>query len=220
MVLKSKPTDMINPRIEVVLSKIKKDIEYENQNIDHIPSEHRLNAISENIGMFYNTLLKSLSAKKILEIGTSVGYSTLWFSDAILENDKTGKDGLIFTIEGNDEKIKKATQNFADAGVQNLISIKNGDALKNLTALADDSSYLRFFDFIFIDADKERYIEYFDLCLPMLRTGGVIGADNILKPKRFNALMEKYLDHVRRKENVQTVTVPIDNGEEITLKTM
>ena len=53
----------------------------------------------------------------------------------------------------------------------------------------------------------------------MLRTGGIIGADNILKPKRFNALMEKYLEHVRRKENVQTVTVPIDNGEEITLKT-
>ena len=98
MVLKSKSTDMINPKIEIVLSKIKKDIEYENQNIDHISSEHRLNAISENIGMFYNTLLKSLSAKKILEIGTSVGYSTLWFSDAILENDKTGNDGLIFTI--------------------------------------------------------------------------------------------------------------------------
>ena len=63
-----------------------------------------------------------------------------------------------------------------------------------------------------------KVIEYFDLCLPLVRKGGIIGADNILLPERFNEMMADYLSHVRSNPNVQSVTVPIDNGEEVTIK--
>ena len=56
------------------------------------------------------------------------------------------------------------------------------------------------------------------MCLPLVRKDGIIGADNILFPERFNEMMGDYLSHVRNNPNVQSITVPIDNGEEITIK--
>ncbi len=161
---------MVNEKIQNVLSRLEKDIDYENSHRDEIPGEKRLNCISRNIGMFYNTLLMSINAKKILEIGIS-----------------------------------------------SLIKIRKGEARKILDEIKEEFGE-NYFDFIFIDADKESYIEYFDLCLPLVRKGGIIGADNILLPERFNEMMADYLSHVRSNPNVQSVTVPIDNGEEVTIK--
>ena len=206
---------MINEKIQNVLSRLEKDIDYENSHRDEIPSEKRLNCISKNIGMFYNTLLKSSNAKNILEIGMSVGYSGLWFADAVISN--TQSNGQIITIDREKFKIDNATRNFEEAGVGSLIKIMEGEARKILYEIKDEFNE-NYFDFIFIDADKESYIEYFDLCLPLVRKGGIIAADNILFPERFNQIMVDYLSHIKSKSNVQSVTVPIDNGEEITIK--
>ena len=206
---------MINEKIQSVLSRLEKDIDYENKHRDEITSEKRLNCISKNIGMFYNIMLKSINAKNILEIGTSVGYSGLWFADAVLSN--TQSEGQIITIDRVKFKIDNAIQNFKEAEVSSLIKIKEGEARKILREIKEEFSE-NYFDFIFIDADKESYIEYFDLCLPLVKKGGIIGADNILFPERFNQLMTDYISYVRKKSNVQSVTVPIDNGEEITIK--
>ena len=165
--------------------------------------------------MFYNVLLKSINAKKILEIGMSVGYSGLWFADAVMSS--TQSDGQNITIDREKFKIDKATRNFEEAGVRSLIKIKQGVAKKILHEIKEEFDE-NYFDFIFIDADKESYIEYFDICLPLVRKGGIIGADNILFPERFNEMMGDYLSHVRSNSNVQSVTIPIDNGEEITIK--
>jgi len=208
---------MINEKIQNVLSRLENDIDYENSHLDEIPSEKRLNCISKNIGMFYNILLKSINAKKILEIGTSVGYSGLWFADVVMSNTQSESNGKIITIEREKFKIDNATQNFEEAGVGSLIKIREGEARKILREIKEEFSE-NYFDFIFIDADKESYIEYFDLCLPLVRKGGIIGADNILFPERFNEMMADYLSHVKSKPNVQSVTVPIDNGEEVTIK--
>ena len=205
---------MINEKIQNVLLRLEKDIDYENNHRSEVPSEERLNCISKNIGMFYNIMLKSINAKKILEIGMSVGYSGLWFADAIMSNTQ---DGQIITIDREQFKIDSATRNFEEAGVSSLIKIREGEARKILHEIKEEFGE-NYFDFIFIDADKESYIEYFDLCLPLVRKGGIIGADNILFPERFNEMMEDYLSHVRSNPNVQSVTVPIDNGEEITFK--
>jgi len=205
---------MINEKIQNVLSRLEKDIDYEEMHRDEIPSEKRLNCISKNIGTFYNIMLKSINAKKILEIGMSVGYSGLWFADAIMSNTQ---DGQITTIDREQFKIDSATRNFEEAGVSSLIKIRKGEARKILDEIKEEFGE-NYFDFIFIDADKESYIEYLDLCLPLVRKGGIIGADNILLPERFNEMMADYLSHVRSNPNVQSVTVPIDNGEEVTIK--
>ena len=206
---------MINEKIQNVLSRLEKDIDYENNHRDEVPSEERLNCISKNIGMFYNIMLKSINAKKILEIGMSVGYSGLWFADAIMSNAQS--DGQITTIDREKFKIDSATRNFEEAEVSSLITIREGEAKKILHEMKEEYGE-NYFDFIFIDADKESYIEYFDLCLPLVRKGGIIGADNILFPERFNEMMADYLSHVRSNPSVQSVTVPIDNGEEVTFK--
>ena len=206
---------MINEKIQNVLSRLEKDIDYENSHRSEVPSEERLNCISKNIGMFYNIMLKSINAKKILEIGMSVGYSGLWFADAEMSSTQSG--GQLITIDREKFKIDKATQNFEEAGVSYLIKIKEGEARKILHEIKEEFG-VNYFDFIFIDADKESYIEYFDLCLPLVRKGGIIGADNILFPERFNEMMADYLSHVRSNPSVQSVTVPIDNGEEVTFK--
>ena len=206
---------MINEKIQNVLSRLEKDIDYESSHRSEVPSEERLNCISKNIGMFYNIMLKSINAKKILEIGMSVGYSGLWFADAVMSSAQS--DGQIITIDREKFKIDKATKNFEEAGVDFLIKIREGEAKKILHEIKEEFGE-NYFDFIFIDADKESYIEYFDLCLPLVRKGGIIGADNILFPERFNEMMADYLSHVRNNPNVQSVTVPIDNGEEITFK--
>ena len=205
---------MINEKIQNVLSRLEKDIDYENSHRDEVPSEKRLNCISKNIGTFYNIMLKSIHAKNILEIGMSVGYSGLWFADAIMSNTQNGQ---IITIDREQFKIDSATRNFEEAGVSSLIKIREGEARKILHEIKEEFGE-NYFDFIFIDADKESYIEYFDLCLPLVRKGGIIGADNILFPERFNKMMADYLSHVRNNPNVQSVTVPIDNGEEVTIK--
>jgi predicted O-methyltransferase YrrM len=205
---------MINEKIQNVLSRLEKDIDYENSHRDEVPSEKRLNCISKNIGTFYNIMLKSICAKNILEIGMSVGYSGLWFADAIMSSTQ---DGQIITIDREQFKIDTATRNFEEAGVSSLIKIREGEARKILHEIKEEFGE-NYFDFIFIDADKESYIEYFDLCLPLVRKGGIIAADNILFPERFNKMMADYLSHVRSNPNVQSVTVPIDNGEEVTIK--
>jgi len=206
---------MINEKIQYVLSRLEKDIDYETNHLDEIPSEKRLNCISKNIGMFYNILLKSINAKNILEIGMSVGYSGLWFADAVMSNKQL--NGQIITIDREKFKIDSARRNFEEAGADSLIKIREGEARKILHEIKAEFNE-NYFDFIFIDADKESYIEYFDLCLPLVRKGGIIGADNILLPERFNEMMADYLSHVRSNPNVQSVTVPIDNGEEVTIK--
>ncbi|PXF27550.1 MAG: hypothetical protein CXX67_05260 [Thaumarchaeota archaeon] len=204
-----------NEKIQYVLSRLEKDIDYETKHLDEIPSEKRLNCISKNIGMFYNILLKSINAKNILEIGMSVGYSGLWFADAVMSNKQL--NGQIITIDREKFKIDSARRNFEEAGADSLIKIREGEARKILHEIKAEFNE-NYFDFIFIDADKESYIEYFDLCLPLVRKGGIIGADNILFPERFNEMMADYLSHVRSKSNVQSVTIPIDNGEEVTIK--
>jgi predicted O-methyltransferase YrrM len=205
---------MLDSKIDTVLKKLEEQEKFEQENPYETPNPEKLLAIGRNTGIFYNVLLKSKNAKKILEIGMSAGYSTIWFAEAISK--KTG--GKIITIDQDKKKIERAKRNFEDAGLSDLIDIRHGDALEVLLDIKNESNSSESFDFVFIDADKERYIQYFDIILPMVKPGGLIGADNILFPERFQKFANLYVKHIRNNPKIRSVTIPIDNGEELSLK--
>jgi predicted O-methyltransferase YrrM len=199
-------------KIAHVLHSLEKRADYEKENFTKIHHDKRMLAITRETGIFYNTLLKIQKPKKILEIGTSFGYSTLWFASAI------GKKSKIITVEKNPKKIKFAKKNFQKAGVSAMIEIKEGMAKDVLIQLGKSKRTKESFDFIFIDADKEEYPFYFDICLPMLKKGGIIAADNIIFPRKFKRHIKKYLEHINEIKDIQSITIPIGNGQEISFK--
>ncbi len=205
----------MNKKITSVLCTLEKRSKYEEKNYKNIPRENRMLAITKDTGVFYNILLKTHKPKKILEIGTSFGYSTLWFADAII-----GKNSKIITIEQNPKKISLAQKNFSKAGVSKMIEIKAGMAKDVLLELKKSlkSDPKNYFDFVFIDADKEEYSFYFDICLSMLKKDGIIAADNILFPTRFKKYIKKYLNHIHEISSVESITIPVGNGQEISFK--
>jgi predicted O-methyltransferase YrrM len=205
---------MLDNRINNVLRRIEEQENFEQENPFKIPNSEKVLSIGRDTGIFYNILLQNIAAKKILEIGMSVGYSTIWFADSISKK----PEGKIITIDHDEKKIERAKKNFEDSGISKIIDIRHGDALKILSDINNESNSSESFDFIFIDADKERYIQYFDAVLPMLKPGGFIGADNILFPERFQKFTNLYVKHVRKNPNIRSVTIPIDNGEELSLK--
>ncbi|GFN39901.1 MAG: O-methyltransferase family 3, partial [Marine Group I thaumarchaeote] len=198
---------MMRENIGSVLKKLKERSELEKSEKIQVSHDERMLAISNETGEFFNILLKAIKAKKILEIGMSVGFSTLWFADAILSN-----NGKIITIEENRNKIAMAKKNFEEAGVSAQIEIQEGNALQILHKLATSESDQQEFDFVFLDADKENNIEYFDLVLPLVRIGGIIATDNILYPEKFRPEMKKFTEYIKSKPNVQTITLDLGNG--------
>jgi predicted O-methyltransferase YrrM len=206
----------LNKEIEKVLVKLGEQADRERNYDVLVEPDDRMLAITSETGLFFNMLLHSISAKNILEIGTSTGYSTLWFADVIKNS-----GGKIITIEENPSKIKRAKKNFEDANVMQLIQILQGNAKNILYQISKEfqTKTLEPFDFIFIDADKENAIQYFDLAYPMIRVGGFIAADNILHPESCVSDMRRYSNYVQSRKNMKSVTIPIGNGEELSLKT-
>jgi len=203
---------MLNPIFEVLEELEVQSILEKSRKVNVLP-EDRMLAITKETGELLNMILRLKNAKNILEVGTSTGYSTIWCAEAILE-----KSGKIITIEQNPNKIKRARENFQKAGISDRITIKEGLAIQKLTELNLQKKYRDFFDFVLIDADKENIIEYFDLILPMVSIGGIIITDNMLYPEKYRQDMKKFSDYLKKNLNLRTITSPIGNGEEITIR--
>ena len=113
--------------------------------------------ISADTGQFFNILIRIAKSKNILEVGTSNGYSTIWLGEAARQN-----KGKVTTIEISEHKVKMAAENFKRAKLDKIIKIVHGDALEEIPKLQGN------FDFLFLDAVKEDYINYFKLAYPKL----------------------------------------------------
>ena len=127
--------------------------------------------IPRKTGILLNMFIKMMNAQNVLEIGTSNGYSGLWLSKALKE---TG--GKLTTIEFYEKRQSIAIENFKKCGVIDIVRPIEGSACKIIENFSDDEK----FDFVFIDANKREYVEYFNLIKPHLTPKSMIVADNIL----------------------------------------
>jgi caffeoyl-CoA O-methyltransferase len=130
-------------------------------------------SISASQGKFLHMMALLCNAKKILEVGTLAGYSTIWMARALPSN------GKLITLEFDPKHAAVAKKNISHAGLESKVEIKIGKGLDLLPKLVAEQTGP--FDMIFIDADKPPYAEYFEWALKLSRPGTLIIADNVIR---------------------------------------
>ncbi|HVB52217.1 MAG TPA: O-methyltransferase [Acidimicrobiales bacterium] len=130
-------------------------------------------SVAPNQGKMLELLARIQKSRRILEIGTLGGYSTIWLARAL------PSDGSLVTIELEPVHAEVARENIERAGLGHLVDVRVGPATDSLRDLIDEE--VPPFDFIFIDADKEGYPRYLELSLRLSRIGTVIVADNVVR---------------------------------------
>ncbi|MBQ4527434.1 MAG: O-methyltransferase [Clostridia bacterium] len=181
--------------------------------------ENTVPIIQKEVRCFLGTLLRILKPVSIAELGTAIGYSSLFFSDYLPDN------GKIVTFEREEDYYQIALQNIKKAGKENMIKIMFGDAFDNVKKLDEK------FDVIFMDANKSMYRYYFDTLFPLLNIGGVIICDNILYkgmvsndelcPRKQNTIitnLREFLDFISHHPKLETSIIPIGDGVSISVK--
>ncbi len=133
-------------------------------------------AVAPNQGKLLQLLARMTGARRILEIGTLGGYSTIWLARAL------ATDGTLITLESSAHHAAVARDNIASAGLSHCVEVRVGAALDTLPQLAGKG--LGPFDFIFIDADKPNIPEYFDWSVRLAHRGSVIVVDNVIRDGR------------------------------------
>ena len=130
--------------------------------------QHNVPSADREVAKFVEITARAIKARRALEIGMAIGYTTIHLARAM------GEEGLVVTIDPSDEMISAAGGYLTRAGVEKRVRIERGKALDVIPHLKET------FDLIFIDALKEEYSDYLKLSLPRLRPGGVVIVDNLL----------------------------------------
>ena len=159
-------------------------------------------AIGEESARLLHLLLRIRAARHALEIGTSVGYSTLWLADALRE---TG--GRLTSLDGSADKHRQAHENLAEAGLLEGVELLTAQAPAALAGLAGP------FDFVLIDCERSDYLASLEAVRPRLAPGALIAADNMTFPPSTYA--GAYQQHVRGLPGWDSLLVPIGNGIEL-----
>ncbi|MVA37110.1 O-methyltransferase [Agrobacterium vitis] len=166
--------------------------------------DQRMRAIGPETGRLLHTIVASLSAPKVLEVGTSFGYSTLWLADAARL-----AGGHLTTIELHRYKSAYATDMAARAGLSDHIDFLVGDALELIPAFEGR------FDFVFIDLWKDLYLPVLDAVRTKLNAGAIIAADNMIRPGSDE--VRNYGRVVRDLPGVRSLLLPVGTGLEISI---
>jgi len=200
---------LVDPVIERVLADFERRAEDEQRrtltpgtNLDEL-----LLSVGRDVGMLLYLLATGGQARRILELGTSYGYSTVWLAAAARA---TG--GKVVSLELKEFKIEQARQSLTRAGLSTRVEFHAGDCLETLKTLTGS------FDFVLLDVWKDIYLPCFELVHPKLAPGGVIIADNMLLPQAVRPQAEAYRARVRQAGDMDSVLLDIGNGIEVSRK--
>ena len=181
--------------------------EVEQFTLQNHPHAHMLSGAVQ--GKFLEMISCMLQPKRILEIGTFTGFSALCLVKGLRE------EGVLHTIELREEDAGTAQHYFEQANVTHKIKLHTGNAMEIIPALHEE------WDLVFIDADKTGYIDYYELTLPRIKTGGFILADNVLfhgevlqeplKGKNAKAI-QAFNEHVLNDKRVEQVLLTVRDG--------
>ena len=212
-------TKIINNKIE---DYIEKNSSKEPQILKDLNKETYLKVLNPRMlsghlqGRFLSIISKLIKPKKILEIGTYTGYSAICMAEGLIDN------GIIHTIDINEELVSIQKKYFKKTKTTNSIIQHVGDA-KEIIGKIDET-----FDMVFLDADKENYIEYYNLCVDKVRSGGLIIADNVLwtgkviDPKSYDDELTQYLIDfntvINQDDRVENIILPLRDGLNIIIK--
>jgi caffeoyl-CoA O-methyltransferase len=192
---------MIDERVAVVLERLY--AEDAAQRAAGLPSSQRTRNVERDTGRWLALLVRAMNAPQVLEIGSSNGVSTIWLAAAARQNGGrvTGTEILV-------ERAAEANRNLTTAGLDAVARVVAGDANTTVATLPGP------FDLVFIDAEKDDYVDHLESVIDCVRIGGLILADNVISHD-----VSAYQAAVRARSDLETVTVPIDRGVEFTLKT-
>ena len=155
-------------------------------------------------GRLLRLLTETLGAKNVVEIGTSNGYSGIWFCLALR---KTG--GKLITHEIDHDRAQLARANFKRAGVADLVTLVEGDAHDEISKLTEP------IDVLFLDAEKQGYLDYLEQLLPLVRPGGLILAHN-MNPRQADS---SYIKAITTNAKLETLLINTSSaGISVTLK--
>ena len=200
----------LNRQVDAVLADIARDGEAQ-----------KLPLVDAEVGAFLQVLARAVGARRILEIGTAIGYSGTWLARALPAG------GMLLTMEMDAERAREARANFARAGVADRTSVIVGDAARMLAKVAGP------FDLIFQDGDKLHYEPMLDRLVQLLRPGGLLVTDNVLwdgevvpgfvsapgRDPRDREAIAAYNERINTHPQLMTATVPLRDGLAIAVRT-
>ncbi len=166
-------------------------------------------------GSFLHILAKAIGARRILELGTAIGYSGTWFARAL------PPDGQLITVEANPETAKTAEENLAKTGVKDRVTVLVGPAQDVLPDLEGP------FDLIFVDINKDGYPQVLDPCIRKLRVGGLLVTDNVLwggdvaNPKdrsKDTTAIRTYNERLAKDPRMLASILPLRDGVSVAVK--
>lgn len=187
--------------------------------LEDFADERFIPIIQREVKGFLASLLEYKRPKRILEVGTAIGYSSIFFSGYLQDG------GEIITLEKDEKYASIALENIKKAGKEDVIHLIEGEAEKTILTVEGE------FDMLFLDANKSQYRHYFDVIFPRLKTGGIIICDNILYkgmtandellPRKHYAIVghiREFLDFLCEHPMLTTSIIPIGDGMSLSVK--